>query len=201
MPKGTISRPQRYKILGDAICKTGVEAMSPCPQCRRSGAVCFVKKGYKKCGPCTSKNVPCDGTFSKSSFDTLEKKKLELQEKSRAGRRLMKVFMRQLMAQEKEVADIEQRLEVIRKRQDVMVDREARALGELDEMADSSEPDQEVMALEDDFFLFDDPDFLSYGMVVSSETSSRVVDSSGGEFQVPKCFRSQGNPSTSSGNG
>ena len=46
-----------------------------------------------------------------------------------------------------------------------MLDRESRALGKLVESAPSDdEPDQQVMGFEDDFFLFDDPAGLGYGM-------------------------------------
>ena len=47
----------------------------------------------------------------------------------------------------------------------VMVDRESRALGELNELTPApDEPEQEVMGLEDDFFLMDNPSFLGVGL-------------------------------------
>ena len=52
-----------------------------------------------------------------------------------------------------------------------MLDRESRALGEMEESAPSpEEADQEVIGFEDEFFLFNDPAHLDSGMVL-------VVDS------------------------
>lgn len=153
-----------YKRLGENICTTGVEAMAPCPQCQSAGTLCIIRKGNKRCGPCTKKNMTCDGNFSQSVFENLETKKQELRQMSRDGRKLMRVFAKQLLLQEKRQAEIEKRLEEINRRQDAMLDREARALGELDEAAAGPEPESQVMTFEDDFFLFDDPSRLSTGL-------------------------------------
>jgi len=147
--------------------------MAPCPQCQSSGTVCIVKKGYKRCGPCTRKNVGCGGNFSEAAFDTLEKKRDELRAKSRLGRKQMKVFMRQLLRQQEEVIKCDEKLEEITRRMDAMVDLEARALGELvDSAPDPSDPEQQVMDFDDDFFLWDDPSLLSYGLPEIPESSS-----------------------------
>ena len=154
----------RYRTLGDLICRTGVE-MAPCPQCQRSGTTCVVRKGYKNCGPCTRKNMNCGGTFRQTEFDSLDRKRAELADRVRKGQQMMRVFMRQMVAQQKEIENAEKRLQEISRRMDVMVDREARALGELSELAPSAEePEQEVMGFEDDFFLMDDPELLSWGL-------------------------------------
>ena len=152
--------------LGNNIIRTGARAMAPCPQCQRSGSTCIVRKGNKRCGPCTKKNMTCDGNFSQTTFDNLEKKKHELRVKCLQGRKLMRTFAQQLLLQEKQQQKIENQLAEINRRQDAMLDRESRALGEMDELVDPSEPDQQVMGFEDDFFLFDDPSDLSYGLEI-----------------------------------
>jgi len=121
-----------------------------------------------------------------TEFDNLERKKVELTERVRQGQRMMRVFMRQMIAQQKEVADAEKRLSVISRRMDVMVDRESRALGELLEFAPSTdEPDQEVMGLEDDFFLFDDPALLDYGLPTLGDVPSDGETTQGGPSSSP----------------
>ena len=167
MQKFRVSKPKPpdYKRLGENIIATGVKSMAPCPQCQASGTTCIVRRGNKRCGPCTKKNVACGGNFSQTVFDNLERKKQELRQMSADGRKLMRVFAKQLLAQEKKQADLERRLEEITRRQEAMLDRESRALGEMDELAaGSSEPEVQVMGLEDDFFLFDDPALLSTGL-------------------------------------
>jgi len=172
MPRPSSPKPASYKQLGDNIIRTGAANMAPCTQCQKSGVDCIVKKGYKRCGPCTKKNVRCSGNFSQTVFENLEKKKQELRKASLDGRRLMRVFAKQLLAQEKRQEEIERRLEEITHRQDKMLEREARILGELEELApDPTEPDQEVMGWEDDFFRFDDPSRLDYGLVPELDLS------------------------------
>jgi len=113
--------------------------------------------------------VTCGGNFSQTEFDTLEKKKQETRAKCRQGRKMMVVFARQLIKQEQQVANLEKKLADLSRRQDLMLDREARVLGELDAEASSSrEPDLEVMGFEDDFFLMDDPNLISDPLNLSS---------------------------------
>jgi hypothetical protein len=161
----TKTKPSDYKRLGENICATGVESMAPCPQCQASGLTCIVRKGNVRCGPCTRKNVTCGGNFSQTVFDNLERKKQELRQMSAEGRKLMRVFARQLLAQEKKQADLERRLDEITRRQEAMLDRESQALGEMDAVVVSSgDAEAQVMGFEDDFFLFDDPGRLSTGL-------------------------------------
>ncbi|KAK5227268.1 hypothetical protein LTR72_003258 [Exophiala xenobiotica] len=96
-----------------------------------------------------------------TEFDKLEKKKQQLREQCRQGRKMMAVFARQLLHQEQKVSNLEKRLENISRRQGLMLDREARALGELEANAPlPDEPEQQVMGFEDNFFLADDPNLL-----------------------------------------
>ena len=100
--------------------------------------------------------MACGGNFSQSEFDKLEEKKKELKRQSAEGRRLMVVFAKQLLAQEKRQLNLERKLEVLERRQDSMLEREARALGELTSLAEpGSEP---LVSVEDNFFLQDDPE-------------------------------------------
>jgi len=109
--------------------------------------------------------MTCGGNFSQTVFDNLERKKQELRKASFEGRRLMRVFAKQLLLQEKRQEKIERRMEEITRRQDKMLERESAALGELSEWAPAlDEPDQQVMGWEDDFFLFDDPSSLGFGL-------------------------------------
>jgi hypothetical protein len=166
MPKSSVSKSEtpEYRRLGNNICATGTIAMAPCPQCQKSGVTCIVRKGNKRCGPCTKKNVVCGGNFSQTVFDNLERKKQELRQRSVEGRKLMRVFAKQLLAQDKRQADLERRLDEISRRQEAMLDRESVALGEMDEVAaESGEMEAEIMGFEDDFFLYDDPSGLSSG--------------------------------------
>ncbi|KAK5570839.1 hypothetical protein LTR43_003668 [Exophiala xenobiotica] len=104
---------------------------------------------------------PVCGNFSQTEFDKLEKKKQQLREQCRQGRKMMAVFARQLLHQEQKVSNLEKRLENISRRQGLMLDREARALGELEANAPlPDEPEQQVMGFEDNFFLADDPNLL-----------------------------------------
>ena len=195
MQRFRINKPRSdYKRLGENICITGSESMAPCPQCQLSGARCVVRKGNKRCGPCTKKNVVCDGNFSQTVFDNLENKKAELRRLSKEGRRLMRVFANQLLSQQKKQEDIERRLDEISRRQEAMLDRESRALGEMDDLAPApGDPEQEVMGFEDDFFLMDDPSLLSWGLGPEGTTpggpsSSSAGPAGRGAFPVPRCF-------------
>ena len=177
------SRPDPpYKRLGENICTTGVQAMAPCPQCRKAGVTCFVRKGNKRCGPCTKKNMTCDGSFSQAVFDNLEAKKQELRQRSRVGRKLMRTFAKQLLLHEKEQAKLEGQLDEISRRQNAMVDREARALGEMNEVDADSSPEPVEMALEDDFFLNDDPSRLGEGLSVEANDRAAVAVPSDPDF-------------------
>jgi len=82
MPKVLSSALRRY-ILGDSIINLSLPAMAPCPQCVHFGATCIVRRGYKKCGPCTKKNITCEGNFLKVEFDRLSRAKAELRKQSR----------------------------------------------------------------------------------------------------------------------
>ncbi|KAK5191317.1 hypothetical protein LTR92_009036 [Exophiala xenobiotica] len=76
----------------------------------------------------------------------------------------MAVFTRQLLHQEQKVSNLEKWLENISRRQGLMLNREARALGELEANAPLlDEPKQQVMGFEDNFFLADDPNLLNTG--------------------------------------
>ncbi|KAK5289096.1 hypothetical protein LTR99_011273, partial [Exophiala xenobiotica] len=109
------------------------------------------------------------GNFSQTEFDKLEKKKQQLREQCRQGRKMMAVFARQLLHQEQKVSNLEKRLENISRRQGLMLDREARALGELEANAPlPDEPEQQVMGFEDNFFLADDPNLLQDGFDFSA---------------------------------
>lgn len=120
--------------------------------------------------------MTCGGNFSQTVFDNLERKKQELKKASLRGRRLMRVFAKQLLLQDKQQEEIERKLNEISRRQDKMLDRESRALGEMEELAPSpNEADQEVMGFEDEFFLFDDPARLDSEMVLDADTGRGVV--------------------------
>lgn len=118
----------------------------------------MIRRGYKKCGPCTKKGMTCGGNFSQATFDRLESKKQELRQQAKQGRKLMVTFARQLLLQEERVAAMEAKLERLTRRQDALLDHEARALGEMDEMAgDSSIAEQQVFDFRDPLLLQDDP--------------------------------------------
>jgi hypothetical protein len=107
--------------------------------------------------------------FSQTVFDNLERKTQELWQMSVEGRKLIHVFAKQLLAQEKKQADLERRLEEITRRQGTKLDRESRALREMDKLAgDSPEPEIQVIGFKDDFFLFNNPSLLSHRMVLGS---------------------------------
>lgn len=100
----------------------------------------------------------CGGHFSKAEFDRLGRKKAELQEKSAAGQKLMLQLAQELIKAQKEVADAEKRVAVLSRRQEDMADREARALGELDEGPDEVAPRlaPQAAVMDDDPFCWDD---------------------------------------------
>jgi len=159
MPKvGARSEVERYRRLGDNIIATGIKAMEACAQCVKAKETCFVKRGYKKCGRCTKKGMTCSGNFSQANFEKMEVQKKELQHQVRQGRKLMKLFSRQLLMQQDQVSRLEQRLEQLNRRQDALLDHEARALGVMDELAGSSELAE--FSFHNPLFLQDDPDNL-----------------------------------------
>ena len=181
--KSSAQRAEQYRNLGDAIIALGVEAMAPCPQCVKAGVVCVVRKGYKKCGPCTKKNMTCGGNFSKAEFDRLGAKKAELRQQSEAGQTLMAQLVEELLKTQKKVADAERRIAVLHRRQERMADREARALGELEGDGSSEE---EAAVMDVDPFFWDDPSFdavifsdpafpLELGPVVPESDSDHVA--------------------------
>lgn len=99
--------------------------------------------------------MSCGGNFSRVEFDRANKKKEELREQSRQGQELMLALAEELLKTQKRVADAERRIAVLVKRQEEMADREARALGELEE--DGSTADLAVM--DENPFLWEDPMF------------------------------------------
>ena len=185
------SRADQYHDLGDAIIQLGVETMAPCPQCKKAGTVCVIRKGYRKCGPCMKKNMVCGGFFSKAEFDKLSRKKAELREQSAAGQKMMLQLAQELLKTQKEVADAERRAAILTRRQEEMADREAQALGELDESSDSvvvpspdkpasdpSLPTEPLFAImDDDPFCWDDPSFEGVIFSDPSVPLDFVVDS------------------------
>ena len=164
------TRAVQYRDLGDSIIELGVKPMAPCPQCKNAGVVCVVRKGYKKCGPCTRKNMTCGGNFSKAEFDKLSRKKAELREQSREAQSLMMALVQELVKTQKKVADAERRIAVLVKRQEGMADREADALGELDAPL---EPIGEVAVMDDDPFCWADPLFEA---TVFSDPADPLLD-------------------------
>ena len=154
--KSTAERAEEYCNLGDTIIALGAEAMAPCPQCTKAGVVCVIRKGYKRCGPCTKKNMSCGGNFSKAEFDRLDKKKFELRQQSEAGQTLMAQLVAELLKTQKKVADAERRIAVLHRRQERMADREARALGELE---DGGSSEEEAAVMDVDPFFWEDPSF------------------------------------------
>lgn len=174
------SRVDQYRNLGEAVIELGVPAMAPCPQCQKSNTVCMVQKGYKRCGPCIKKNMVCGGHFSKAEFDRLSRKKAELREKSASGQKLMLQLAQELVKAQKEVADAEKRISILSGRQMDMADREARALGELDDSgSDDAQPEPLVAVMDDDPFAWDDPAFEA---VLFSDPAQPLypVDGTGG---------------------
>jgi hypothetical protein len=130
--------------------------------------------------------MTCGGNFSQTTFDSLERKKQELKERSLAGRKMMRVFAKQLLAQQAEQEKIERKLEEISRRQDQMLDRESQALGEMDALVSGADPEVQIMGFEDDFFLYDDPNHLSSGMVMPDGESllpPLVFDDPGGTVE------------------
>lgn len=162
MPKARVSAEvERYRNLGRNIEATGVEAMEACRQCAKANQPCIVKKGYKKCGRCTKKGQSCSGNFSQANFDKLEAKKQELREEAAKARHIMRVFARQLLMQDKKVADLEERLASLEKRQGALLDQEARALGMLDDAAVvSGDAEEMVFDVRDPVIRQDDPSHL-----------------------------------------
>ncbi|KAK5312315.1 hypothetical protein LTR93_011379, partial [Exophiala xenobiotica] len=127
----------------------------------------------------------------------------QLKEQCRKGRKLISVFARQLLAPEQKVANLEKRLENISRRQNLMLDREARALGELEANPPlENEPEQQVMGFEDNFFLADDPNLLEDGFDFSA--TDLVFDDIGelgvglgpGVLEVPMYFPTDHSPTT-----
>ena len=173
MPKAESSRSERYRNLGDSIDELGIPAMAPCPQCIRSGSTCIVRRGYKKCGACTRKNMSCGGNFSRAEFDRASKTKAKLQEQSRQGQELMLALAEELVKTQKRVADAERRIAFLVKRQKDMADREARALGELEGSDDAAD----LAMLDDNPFLWEDPMFDAVMFSDPSEPLPEVAKS------------------------
>ena len=118
----------------------GFATMAPCPQCQKSGAVCYVLKGCARCSSCERKNVTCGGTFSDAEFDSLERKKAELRQQSQDTRSLlsnlasqMLVMQKSLVATQRRQESIERQLDKVTARQSEMVVQETRFLEELDD--------------------------------------------------------------------
>ena len=164
MPKPrAVSESERYRRLGENIDRTGVVAMEACRQCAKAQATCVVKKGYKNCGRCTKKGMKCSGNFSQANFDKMEAKKLELRKEAEQARKIMRVFARQLLLQEKKAADIESRLQQLERRQDALLDQEARALGVLEDAAAvAGDAEEMVFDVRDPFIRQDDPSSLEF---------------------------------------
>lgn len=99
--------------------------------------------------------MTCGGNFSRVDFDRASRKKEELREQSRQGQQLMAALVKELLETQKKVADAERRIAVLVKRQEEMMDREARALGEMEEEGDSAD----LGVLDDNPFLWVDPMF------------------------------------------
>ncbi|KAK5092972.1 hypothetical protein LTS08_008955, partial [Lithohypha guttulata] len=126
--------------------------------------------------------MTCDGNFSVTVFDSLEKQKQQLRQQRLKGQQMMRVFRKQMMReqqeflkrmaleqqklseQQRQMIVLEEKIARLDQRQNQMLDHESRLLGELDEaVAGSEQPELEVMGVEDDFFLFDDPIMFEEG--------------------------------------
>ena len=126
------SSTARRKRLADKIDLLGFPAMAPCPQCVSSGAKCWIQKNSARCSSCNRKNIVCDGNFSEAEFDSLEAQKTKLKvQRVEARSRLTKLAWA-LLAAQKEQDKLDTQLDKIHRRQEQMVELEAKALDELD---------------------------------------------------------------------
>lgn len=176
---------ERYRRLGDNINKTGVVAMEACRQCEKAKEPCVVKRGYKNCGRCTKKGMKCSGNFSQANFDKLEVKKQELRKEAEQARKIMRIFAKQLLLQEKKTAALEKRLEQLSRRQDALLDQEARALGMLDDAAEiAGDAEEMVFDVQDPIIRQDDPNHLEMPL----DLPSPAEDSGAWDWDNPALF-------------
>ena len=128
------SSTARRKRLAAKIDLPGFPAMAPCPQRVSPGARCVIQKSSARCSSCTKKNITCDGNLSDAEPDSLESQKQKLfRHKAEARSRLTKLAW-ELLATQKENDRLDRQLEKVHRRQEEMVELEARALEALDEI-------------------------------------------------------------------
>lgn len=128
------SSTARRKRLAAKIDLLGFPAMAPCPQCVTSGAKCVIQKSSGRCSSCTKKNITCDGNFSDAEFDSLEAQKQKLFDRKMEARSRLTALAWELLATQKEHDKLDRQLERVHRRQEDMVELEARALEALDEI-------------------------------------------------------------------
>ena len=153
MPPVRNSTERRHRTA-DKIKALGFLTMSPCPQCQKSGALCYVLKGCSRCSSCERKNVTCGGTFSDAEFDSLERKKQELRQQSQDTRSQlanlasqMLLMQKSLLATQRRQESIERQLERVTARQSEMVVQEAQLLEQLEDHATGDfGPDLAIMS-------------------------------------------------------
>lgn len=93
--------------------------------------------------------MKCGGTFSDAEFEALEAQKTDLSKKKMEARSKLRSLAWELLAVQKEHEDLDAKLDRVHRRQEEMVDQEARALDELDLLS----------GVDDEFALMTDLDF------------------------------------------
>lgn len=162
------SSTQRRRDAISRIEKIGKQLfdMGRCTPCQRSDSFCFVLEGHSKCSSCAKKGVKnCDGNFSVVEFDTLEHKKLEVQQRQRdkraeVGRRAAAVASAYaaLVLAQREEQQLEDEANKFSEAQSRMLRQELQALDALD---DVTEFEPQVGVLSDDGPVWDDPAMLA----------------------------------------
>ena len=128
------SSTARRKRLAAKIDLLSFPAMAPYPQCLASSAKCVIQKSSGRCSSCTKKNITCDSNFSNAEFDSLEAQKRKLFDRKMETRSRLTKLAWELLATQKEQDRLDRQLEKVHRRQEKMVELEARALEALDEI-------------------------------------------------------------------
>ena len=102
----------------------------------------------------------CGGTFSDAEFDALEAQKNEISVKKMEARARLTALAWELLAVQKESDVLDKKFDKIHRRQELMIEQEARALDELDTFTGgvSSEP----LAMLSDLDFSVDPSWIDF---------------------------------------
>jgi hypothetical protein len=179
------SSTQRRHEAADRIKAIGIQllGMGRCTSCQNSNSLCFVVAGRNRCSSCEKKNSQkCDGKFSTTEFDFIEKEKQKLKQQAADQRAEVGRLAMAAAAAYAALSAAQQRESELDRRVDKYVETQSRMLRQeleaLDALEEGSNPSDHVALMSDDGM------FWSEGLTELPSWESAMREAGGGSPQV-----------------